>query len=244
MYPILGHVLGFPITSYAVFVLVGFVAAGWMRQRERLRLGVDRDPRQRTLGLWALGGAMVGAKVGMLLFESPQDFSATLARLASLDFTGKTVVGGIAGGFLGVELAKRRLGIRVRTGDAWAVALPMGQGIGRVGCFLNGCCGGKACDLPWAVTIAGIPRHPAQVYEAALDLLLALGLFAIRTQPRPQGHLFRMYLVGYAWIRLAMECLRDDARPALGPLTPVQTLCLAAILGFGGQLWRERPRIV
>jgi phosphatidylglycerol:prolipoprotein diacylglycerol transferase len=240
VHPILGHLFGFPIASYAVFVVLAFLAAAWLRRRELLRLGTARDPRQRWLGLWALGGAMLGAKLGMLLFEAPDDFAGTLTRIASLDFTGKTVVGGIAGGYLGVEMGKRRLGISVRTGDAWAVAVPLAQGIGRIGCFLNGCCGGQASDLPWAVTIAGIPRHPAQLYEAGLDLLLAAALFTIREQPRPQGHLFRWYLMGYALIRLTMETVRDDAHPSLGPLTPVQAVCVLAMLGFGGQLWRER----
>ncbi|MFZ4580312.1 MAG: prolipoprotein diacylglyceryl transferase [Myxococcota bacterium] len=240
MHPLLATWWGLPVRSYAVAVLVAIAVAWWVRRTELRRLGFARDPRHRWLGLAAVVGAMVGAKLGMLLFEGPEDFVATVARLASLDFTGKTVVGGVIGGFVGVEIAKKRLGVTQRTGDAWAVALPLAQGIGRIGCLLDGCCPGKPTDLPWSIVVDGAARHPAQLYEAALDLTLAATLWAVRNQPRPAGDLFRLYLVGYASIRLGMEFLRSDAVPRVGPLTPVQVLCLAAMLYFGVELVRRR----
>jgi prolipoprotein diacylglyceryltransferase len=188
-------------------------------------------------------GAVVGAKLGMLLFTPPEDFPSLIARMLELDFSGKTVVGGIAGGYIGVELTKKRVGITRSTGDGWAVALPLGQAIGRIGCFLNGCCYGRPTDLPWGIALGGVVRHPAQLYEAGLDFLLAGALFLTRRTPRPEGHLFRRTLVGYASIRFMLEFLRGDTGVMVGPLTAVQVVCLAAAIVFGALILRgERPK--
>lgn len=229
MHPQLG-----PFSSYAVFAALAFLAAWRIRSAELRRLGMAQDPQMRRLGWAALAGAIVGAKLGMVLFEA----GPWLAALANFDLTGKTVVGGIAGGIAAVELAKWRLGIRVRTGDAWAVAVPVAQAIGRIGCLLHGCCAGVASEVPWAVEIGGVRRHPTQLYEAALDVALAGVLWSIRQKPRPAGNLFRLWVVGYAAIRFAMEFLRADAVPQLGPLTWVQIVCVLAFCGYGWQ-WRR-----
>ncbi len=224
--------------SYGVLVALGIVLAALVRRREVARLGYDRTPGHAIIGFAALVGGLVGSKLGMALFVAP----AELVRLgyAALDgdLTGKTVVGGIAGGYLGVEAAKRLVGVRHSTGDAFAVSLPLAQGVGRVGCWLHGCCGGIATDSPFA--IGG--HHPAQLYEAALDLTLAAALWVTRATPRPAGHLFRLALVGYAAIRFVLEPLRGDAGWRVGPLTAVQVVCALAIVGFGATLVRARLR--
>lgn len=242
MYPIL---FSFPfaggtfaLSSYALFVGLAFLAAYLMRRREVKRLGYQKNPAQRWVGLGALLGAVVGAKLGMILFTHPADMQALLALMLDLDFTGKTVVGGIAGGYIGVEISKKLVGITHSTGDGWAVAIPLGQGIGRIGCFLNGCCYGKPTDSPYGVVLEGVLRHPTQLYEAVLDLSLAGLLFSMRTSPRPEGHLFRRFLVGYALIRFFLEFLRGDTGLTLGPLTGVQWVCGVAALVFGGLIVR------
>ncbi len=240
MHPILLHIGTLPIQGYAVFVALAALVAFRIRRSELARLGWQADPRQRRLALAALVGAVLGSKLGVALFPALGDPRAFWLRMLDIDFTGKTVVGALAGGFVAVEIAKRRLGIRHRTGDAWAVALPAGQGIGRLGCLLHGCCAGVPSAVPWAVTISGITRHPAPLYESVLDFALAAVLWSIRKQPRPLGHLFRFYLIGYATIRLSLDGLRVDSQPALGPLSWVQLGCLLAMAGFGVQLLRER----
>ena len=204
MRPVLFTVGSFPVSGYAVFVALGILAAALVRRREVTRLGYTRTPGHAWIGVAALAGAMLGSKLGMLLFVPPDGFAALMRSALAWDFTGKTVVGGIAGGYLGVEAAKRVFGIRHSTGDAFAVSLPLAQGIGRIGCFLNGCCGGIVTDSPLA--IAG--HHPTQLYESGLDLLLAASLWAVRTRPRPAGHLFRLALVGYGAIRFGLEFLQ------------------------------------
>lgn len=243
MRPTLFEVHGLPIQSYALFIGLAFLVALVVRRAEARRLSFDADPRHRWVGLGALLGAVVGAKLGMVLFEPMDAFADNLQRIASLDFTGKTLVGGLIGGYIGVEVAKKIVGITRSTGDAFALALPLGQALGRVGCFLNGCCYGTPTQSPLGVVMHGAARHPVQLYEAGLDLALAAALFLIRETPRPEGHLFRRYLVGYALIRLIMEWFRGDPSIDIGPLSLVQVVCLAAALLFGALIVRgERGR--
>ncbi len=220
-------------------MLLAFAVGLSVRRSEVRRLGYAREPGHQWVGLGALIGAVLGAKLGMLLFIAPADAGDVFSQVFSLDFTGKTIVGGLIGGYLGVELTKKLVGIRQSTGDGFAVALPLSQAIGRIGCLLNGCCYGAVTDSALGVHMHGFARHPVQIYELVLDLALAGALWATRRSERPRGHLFRMYLIGYAVIRFVTEFFRGDPAVHLGPITLVQLVCLAAAAGFGASLLRR-----
>lgn len=239
MWPVLFDVGGVRVPSYAVCVLAGMVLAGRIRRSETARTGHSSLPGARWVSVGALLGAVIGSKLGMVLFEPIDSVWEHLRRAVALDFSGRTVVGGIIGGYIGVELAKWRVGIRQSTGDGWAVALPVAQGLGRLGCFLHGCCYGAVTESPWAVAMHGAMRHPVQLVEAGADLALAGVLWGLRRRAWPAGHLFRRYLVGYAVIRFCCEFLRGDPSRHLGPLTAVQVVCLVAAVGFTGLILRK-----
>jgi phosphatidylglycerol---prolipoprotein diacylglyceryl transferase len=241
MRPILVTWAGLPIPSYAVFVALGFAAALVVRRAEARRLGLAARPGQRWLTAAALLGAMLGAKAGMVLFEPWDRLGDLFQRMLMLDFTGKTVIGALAGAILAVEITKKALGIRHPTGDQYAVAVPLAIGLGRIGCLLNGCCYGAAGGGPVAAHMAGALRHPVQAYEAIAVLALAAWLWTGRQRPRPPGHLWRLFLVGFASIRLGLEALRGDPSLRLGPVSFVQIVCAAAILGYGMTLIRRGP---
>lgn len=241
MRPVLLSIAGLEVPSYAVLVALGIVLAALVRRHEVARLGYDRTPGHAAVGLAALLGGIAGSKLGMALFVPPAELWRLGLAALDGDLTGKTVVGGIAGGYVAVELVKRAVGVRHSTGDGFAVALPLAQGVGRIGCFLHGCCVGAPTDGPLGVVIAGVSRHPAQLYEAGLDLALAGWLWHVRAAPRPAGHLFKQALVGYAAIRFALEPLRGDTGWHIGPLTAVQGVCALAIVSFGIVLARPAP---
>lgn len=254
------HLGDWTLYSYGAFVVLGWLVGGLVYYREvkRRRWPVDK------LLLAAVGcvlGAMVGGYVfGMLFFDWPE----VVSRVTGLRLAGNSVVGGLAGGFLGVEVAKKLSGYRVSTGEAFALAIPVGHGLGRIGCFLGGCCFGVPTTLPWGVTFprgspahaahvaagrvsAGewpLPVHPTQLYELAFDALLFVGLFALRDRLRTRGSLFRLYLVAYGTFRLLLEWLRGDSPfPAAGGLKPIQLVLLGGVLYFAWVLWRqEGPR--
>jgi len=86
---------------------------------------------------------------------------------------GKTVSTGLVGAYLGVELAKRLVGVRAKTGDGFALPLALALAVGRWGCYFHGCCHGRPTDLPWAADFGdGVGRHPTQAYESLFHLAL------------------------------------------------------------------------
>src|SRR3954466_11854781 len=137
-------------------------------RRTQRSLGLDRWERL-GIGLGAFCGGMIGAKLPFVLADWP----AMVSGRAWLD-NGKTIVFGLVGGYFGVELAKRMLDVRVKTGDSFAVPVAAAVAIGRLACFSAGCCYGKATRLPWAVRFGdGVPRHPTQLYEFAFHAAAA-----------------------------------------------------------------------
>lgn len=112
-------------------------------------------------------GALLGSRILGVLEQAPAvDIHWSEFFLPG---NGKTIVGGLLGGWLGVEIAKRLQGIRTRTGDLFAVPLCIGIAVGRIGCLLAGLADdtyGKPTSLPWGVDFGdGIARHPTQAYE-------------------------------------------------------------------------------
>jgi phosphatidylglycerol---prolipoprotein diacylglyceryl transferase len=228
MHPTLLQVGGIRITSYAFFLVIGLTIGQVIRRAEVKRLGYAKEPGHQWIGMGALIGALLGTKLGMILFEPADELGRLFARALSFDFSGKTIVGALVVSFVTVEITKRIVGIRQPTGDGFARAFLVATGIGRIGCFLNGCCYGRETASPVGVTMVGASRHPVQLYESALVLILACVVAATRTQPRRRGRLWRMTLLAYATVRFAMEFFRGDPVRRVGPLTSVQVVCLVA----------------
>ncbi|HUR28178.1 MAG TPA: prolipoprotein diacylglyceryl transferase family protein, partial [Planctomycetota bacterium] len=208
-------------------------------RRERRRAGdfLGADVRW-TLVVAAILGAALGSKLVHWTNEWPE-----LARRAHEPLFwlgGKSVVGGLLGGTLAVELAKRKLGIVRRTGDVYVVPLLVSIAIGRVGCFLGGLDDrtfGGATSLPWGVDFGdGVPRHPTQLYE-----IVGLALIASFLLPRrarfSEGVLFERFLLSYLALRVGLDFLKPY--PHLFGLSGTQWWSLA---GIGAELWHIRAR--
>lgn len=228
--------------AYSVFVGAGAVASMGIKSIEDRRLGYGRDENYRFVAVGCLLGAVIGAKLGLLLYEPWSEVVRIGRSMAALQFDGKTVLGALAGGYAAGEITKRLVRVRFSTGDALAIALPVGQAIGRIGCFFGGCCYGTVTNLPWAVMQAGALRHPVQLYESVLDASLAAFLFAIRRRPRTPGYLFRYYLIGYGVIRFGLEWLRGEPQRMLGPLTFAQLFCGVGVAVVAASLFVAKNR--
>ena len=152
-------------------------------------------------------------------------------------FGGQSMVGGLLGGLIGVEIAKKLTGITRSTGDAFVFPVLLGLMIGRVGCFLAGLedgTYGNPTDLPWGIDFGdGISRHPTQLYEIAFAgaSWLALRRLQPLLAPRP-GLLFKTLLVGYLAWRLAVDGIKPV--PYVYPLglSGIQWVCLAALVVY------------
>ena len=212
--------------------------------------------------LFVMIGAIIGAVIGSYFFNVFfAGFEEVPHRIRAFDFAGNTVLGGIAGGFIGVELVKKQIGYPHSTGDAFALAIPIGHAIGRIGCLLGGCCFGTPCDLPWGIiypegSIAHLTQvmqgmiaetssqslavHPTPVYEILFNLILFWYLFSKRDFYKIRGSSFRLYLFAYATFRFLEEFFRGDSPfPESGFLKAPQLLLLMAAVYFGWRFYQN-----
>jgi prolipoprotein diacylglyceryltransferase len=177
--PLFGRTATIP--AHGVFEVlaycVGFQTFLLLRRRAARRHG-EHAALPADVVVWVIVGAVFGALAGSKLLawlESARDYWAQRDNPAAW-LGGKTIVGGLLGGWIGVELVKRHLRITRRTGDAFVIPLCLGIAIGRIGCFLTGLPDhtyGVATSLPWGVDFGdGIARHPTQLYESIFALLL------------------------------------------------------------------------
>jgi len=146
------------VRSYGVMLLLAFVAALTWMYLDRDRYGLTGGQVLHT-GLLGFAGGILGARVGYVLLnwgEYSGDVTATL----DLWRGGMSWHGGLAGGLLVLGIATRAMGVSfARVFDLAAPGVALGYAVARVGCFLNGCCYGRASDLPWAVTFPQIGGH-------------------------------------------------------------------------------------
>lgn len=186
----------------------------------------------------AIAGAAIGSKL-LYCFENPELTARNWTNLAYL-LGGKTMVGGLLGGTIAVELVKWRTGVRRRTGDLFAIPMAIGIAIGRIGCFLAGKQDdtyGIPTSLPWGLDLGdGIRRHPVQLYEVTAMLLLAMLLSRINRPRFAEGDRFRVFVLAYYAWRLSVDFLKPGVR--FEGLTVLQWTCVAALLWYGPDLWR------
>ncbi|HTI49909.1 MAG TPA: prolipoprotein diacylglyceryl transferase family protein [Planctomycetaceae bacterium] len=215
--------MGHPGLSYALIMLAAIVAAIVLQRRSPRKLPLTG--RQRTgVALGAFCGAMLGAKLPFVL----ADWEGLMTGRVWFD-NGKTIMFGMVGGYFGVELAKALLGIRLKTGDSFAVPVAVAVAIGRVACFQAGCCFGSETGLPWGVDFGdGLRRHPTQLYETAFHLCAAGGLACLQRRGLCRGQLIKLYFLTYFVYRFATEFIRPETRLWLG-LTGYQWTALVFI---------------
>ncbi len=214
---------------YALTMLGAITLAGifWWRLARR-------DGRLFFLYLIALFGALAGAKLGWFIAEGWREIGHPQFLIALA--TGKTIVGGLIGGYLAVEWGKRALGFSGVTGDWFAMVVPLGIALGRVGCLVQGCCGG----MPWngwcaVVDAQGMARWPSAEMELAFNLLAALTFFLMRRGRLLRGQHFHIYLMAYGLFRFFHEFVRDTQRE-IGVFSGYQLLALlcfaVGVVGF------------
>jgi phosphatidylglycerol---prolipoprotein diacylglyceryl transferase len=255
--------VGLKVHGFGVMLVLAVLGAieltAWRARREKLNPQAVYD-----LAIWLVLGGIIGARACYVLqhpetIRSPWD---------ALQFWRGGIVfyGCIAGGLIGSTLYWIRHPFPFRAmADAVAPALMLGTALGRIGCFLNGCCYGDRCDLPWAVRFPArtlpwadhlergwiaasatqsLPIQPTQLF-AALDGLIILGLLtAFYPLRRRDGEVMALLMVTYPVTRFLIEALRDDEGVFLAGLTFSQGISvLVLILGLAFWLYLSRlPR--
>ncbi len=223
-------------SPYGWLMLAGIAVSAffWMRIARR-------DDRLLIVYIAALVGAFLGAKLAYLAAEGWRDIGQPdmWLRLA----TGKSILGALLGGYASVELAKRWVGYRSVTGDWFAMIAPLGIILGRVGCWLHGCCLGSACEPAWFTVrdAKGLERWPAVPVEILFNAVMLISFAVLRRRGYLAGQHFHVYLIAYGLFRFAHEFLRDTPRVVAG-LSGYQFIALA-LVGFGIWAFRRRAMI-
>lgn len=226
MCPKLLEIGPFTLHTYGVMLALALIASISLAVRLGRKEGIP--PKQ----IWDLGfiiiiSAVIGSKL-LLVLTSLDYYLADLSRLFSIDFlrAGGVFYGGLLGAIGGAYLFARvnpEVSF-IKIADVAAPAIPLGQAIGRIGCFSAGCCWGSHSELPWAVTftnqyshnLIGVPLHetlhPVQLYESITWLILFLLLWAALNKKvfKAPGQLLCVYLISFGIIRFILEFFRGD----------------------------------
>lgn len=219
-------------------MVIAIAVAAWLtRQRQR---SLPLLPEQRFgLGFAVFVGSMLGAKAPFLWELGWQGLLNGTIWFAD----GKTIIGGIVGGYIAVEIAKPWLGIKFSTGDSFALPVAVAIMMGRLACFTIGCCYGNPTTLPWGMSFpaAGdsLPRHPTQLYEVFFHALAAVMLLVLYRRAWFVGNQLKLYLIAYLVYRFLSEWLRPEPKLWLS-LTGYQWASML-LLGILIVLWR-RPQ--
>ena len=252
-FPYYFHFAGHRIHPHPVMEVIAYALGFQLYRVTRQKFPAARMPFETNL--WILVGALFGALAGSKLLafiESGPDFWAHRFE-ASYWLGGKTILGGLLGGWLGVEIAKKLVGVRHSTGDAFVFPLIVGMAIGRIGCFLTGLDDhtyGVATHVPWGIDFGdGISRHPTQLYDIVFLATLGIVLGVLRRQrlsasfgppgqgwgggfsrnpTNPNGHLFLLFMADYCSWRFFVEFLKPTWKP-IG-ISPIQVAALCGLL--------------
>ncbi len=206
------------VDTHAVFVGLGVLVAVVVFVGEARRRGHTEDRL-----LIVVTGALVGGAVFMRLGTWLQhvDLRANASLAEQWAYGNRSILGGLVGAWLGVHVAKRLCGYRLRTGDLFAPAVALGMAVGRVGCLLTEL-PGTPTDSWWGITLdgaeagrlgaePGVPLHASFAYEIAFHLAaFAVIWFWLRRRALPPGESFVWYVAAYGLFRFLVEFVRGN----------------------------------
>lgn len=231
---------GKPIYWYGVMIAAGFLLGllnwAWLGRRQNRPRGFASE-----LGFWLMLAGIVGSRIAYVAVYWP-DFRDRLLDVVRIDNGGLMFFGG----FL-LAIPTTIVFSRLARESIWSLAdyaitaVPLAHAIGRIGCFLNGCCYGRASDIPWAVHMEGADRHPVQLYESAVNFAIYALLLAAFFKRRKDGMVFAIYLLLYAPARFILDYFRGDSPSVYWGFTGAQWVA-AALFAFGAMLLVFLPR--
>ncbi len=230
MHPIAFHLGDLAVHWYGIFMATGLLVGLWTANRRALRENVSPE-LVTDAGMWIMAGAVIGARLFFIVTHWEQEFAGQPLSKMIFIRAGFVFYGGLIGASLAFILFTRKKKVSLwKFADIMAPSVPLGHAFGRIGCVMTGCCHGKACELPWAITYpdghSTHPHavHPTQIYEAILLVGLYFFLIWLWKRKKFDGHVFSIYLLIYACLRAFVELFRGDypKENMIGLLTPGQ----------------------
>jgi|DewCreStandDraft_4_1066084.scaffolds.fasta_scaffold138158_1 phosphatidylglycerol:prolipoprotein diacylglycerol transferase len=242
MCPELFHIGNFPVRSFGLVLVVGFLVGIWMARRRASRFGLNPE-KLWDLAILLIVFGVLGSRLAFIVQEWDH-FSRHTNEIFSLRFDGLTSFGGIILGLVVMTIWCRRTKTPFLAAmDVFAVPFLVASAIGRVGCLLNGCCYGGPTDLPWGVHFVDVPgaHHPAQLYDS-LMCLAGAGLIAwserrrlASGEPLVQGRSMSLMFLAYGVSRFIYEFWRAGSSSTYwGSLPITQAQAMAGLLALVG----------
>lgn len=222
MHPVLFQFKNIVVHTYGFFIALGFLSAIFISKREARLAGEDPDKITDFI-FWIMVAAIVGSRIFYVIVYWKDYYPGRLWETVKLWDGGLVFYGGFIGAVLISIVYTRVTGLKFwKSSDILAPAIPFGHALGRLGCFSAGCCHGRACDLPWAVTFTNpdslaplnVPLHPTQLYESFTNLMIFLFIINYKRYKRFDGQVFWTYVIVYAIARSILETFRGDYRGA------------------------------
>jgi phosphatidylglycerol:prolipoprotein diacylglycerol transferase len=231
VHPTLLKFQGLELHTYGLLLAVAFLVGIQLFVARARARGLPEEP-MHTLALWLLVLAIVGGRA-LFVLTHWSDYAPDPLAIFRLWEGGLMLYGGyilaIAGGIVYVRRAKIPVW---RVADAAAPSMALGVGIGRLGCFMNGCCYGLPTALPWGVVFppgsapthlfGGHAVHPSQLYLSGAGFLIFITLLALDRKRRFDGWLFWSYIAIDAVLRFVIDFTRFyDETSAIGSIGPL-----------------------
>jgi len=221
MIPVLLRLGPLTIHTYGLMMALGVAFSLWFVYVQSKKWGLDAS-KIIDAGFYTILVSLLGAKLALFVGNLSY-YTRYPGELLSLARSGGVFQGGLAFGIVFALWYFRRRRIPTwKVADIAGPALALGHGFGRIGCFMAGCCYGRACELPvgvrfhsqYAHDLTGIPLgqalHPVQLYEAGLNFLNFIVLFLILRRKTFDGQVFSFYVINYSVIRFFTEYFRGD----------------------------------
>ncbi|MBU1061634.1 MAG: prolipoprotein diacylglyceryl transferase [Candidatus Omnitrophica bacterium] len=221
MHPIILKLGPITIYSYGLMVAIAFLVGIYIAKHEAIRKGIKID-LVYNLTFYLVIGSLTGARLYYLLFFDPSSFIKEPVSIFKVWQGGLAIHGAILSGIItGYVFSEFHKISFWKLADLLAPSIILGQAIGRIGCFLNGCCSGIPTgsifgirfpegSLPYPA-YKNLPVHPTQLYELFFNLIGFFILWSMRKRLKFDGGLFLLYLVMYNCTRIVISSLRYDS---------------------------------
>ena len=244
MHPILFTIGGFSVHSYGAIMALGIIAGVSYAMYIGKKRGLDPYDMSEV-GLWTVIIGLLGARAAYVA-QHIDYYLHNPGLLLNFRRGGIAIQGALLFGFATTAWTCKHRGIKMLNGlDVYMSPVLLGMAIGRIGCIMQGCCYGSPCgsDLPWAITypealhIACVPRHPSQIYEALLDIVLIVLVNWVFKNAKFYGQAFWTGIAGYGVVRFITEFFREcDSAPVVGLSLAQWAALLFVALGLCGAL--------
>jgi len=250
MYPIICKIGPLTIYSYGMMVAIAFLLGIFIARLEAKRFKINPELIY-DFGFYLVIGSILGARLYYTLFFNLRGFLEEPLSIFKIWQGGISIHGAILGGIItGLVFSKARKINFWQLADLISPSIILGQAIGRIGCFLNGCCFGVPAKSLFGIKFpkgsladiayGGLKVHPTQIYELMLNLIGFLVLWSVRKKIRFSGGLFLIYLMMYAIIRMIVSQFRGDNLYLLNANFKLADLASAIILIIAMALFIKR----